>query len=316
MSITQPGDLWIIGDHKLICGNATDSATVARLMAGDRADLCFTSPPYLQQRTYIVGVGNWDELMQGTFTHLPMHHNGQVLVNLGHIHRDGEVQEYWYDWRVWMGTVGWRWFGWYMWDKLSGLPGQWNGRLAPSFEHLFHFNRMARRPNKTKAKQPSSIRHHNAKGILRNPDGSFQTACNGAASLATHKVPDDVIRVGREKAPGLARHHPAIFPVNLATEVITAYTDPGHIVYEPFSGSGTTIISAHKTGRRCRAVELQPEYCDLAIRRIQQTTGQLAIHADTKRWFEMPDWLELVTRAPVELGTGANDNGMTTDAVV
>ena len=65
MSITKPGDLWVIGNHKLICGDATDSATVARLMSNDGADLCFTSPPYLQQRTYIVGVGDWDVLIGG-----------------------------------------------------------------------------------------------------------------------------------------------------------------------------------------------------------------------------------------------------------
>jgi DNA modification methylase len=188
--------------------------------------------------------------------------------------------------------------------------------LAPSFEHLFHFNRVARTPNKTKAKQHSSIRYGNDNGILRNPDGSFQSRSNSAASLATHKVPDDVIRVGRERAPGLARQHPAIFPVKLATEVITAYSNPGDNIYEPFSGSGTTIIAAHLTGRRCHAVELQPDYCDLAIRRIQQTTGQLAVHAYTRTWFEMPDWLELITRTPVELGASANDNEMSSDAVV
>ena len=245
-----------------------------------------------------------------------MCHDGQVLVNLGHVHRDGEVQVYWQDWHQWMRTKGWRWFGWYMWDKLSGLPGHWNGRLAPSFEHLFHFNRMARTPNKTKAKQQSSIRYGNDNGILRKPDGSFPPRSNRAASLATHKVPDDVIRVGREKAPGLARHHPAIFPVKLATEVMTAYSNPGDNIYEPFSGSGTTIIAAHLTGRRCHAIELQPDYCDLAIRRIQQTTGQLAIHADTRTWFEKPDWLELITRTPFDLGVGANDNEITNNAMV
>ena len=93
-------------------------------------------------------------------------------------------------------------------------------------------------------------------------------------------MPYDVIRVGRDKARGISRLHPATFPVQLSTEIITAYTDPGQLVYEPFAGSGRAIIGADQTGRGCYAVELQPAYCDLAIRRIQQATGLVAAYRD------------------------------------
>jgi DNA modification methylase len=161
-----------------------------------------------------------------------------------------------------------------------------------SFEFLFHYNRVAKKPHKTKAKQPASIGYCNVPG-LRNPDGTSRVG-NPATFLATHKIPDDVIRVGRRAAPPIARAHPAVFPVKLATEMITAYSDLGQIIYEPFCGSGTTIIAAQKTGRRCRAIELQPEYCDLAIRRIQEETGLVAVHAHSREWFEVPGWLEFV----------------------
>jgi DNA modification methylase len=216
-----------------------------------------------------------------------------------------------------MRTQGWRFFGWYMWDKGAGLPGDWNGRLAPAFEHLLHFNHMARRPHKTKAKQPGSIKFRKSKGLLRGPDGTTpKTVSNGAAFLSTHKVPDDVIRVGRERASRVARAHPAVFPVKLATEVITAYTDPYQIIYEPFAGSGTTIVGAQKTGRRCRAVELQPEYCDNAIRRIQHETGLVAVHAQSRQWFEVPEWLEFKTHVPTPHSDGANDNSGANAAVI
>ena len=97
--ISRIGDLWLLGAHRLVCGDATDLRVMESLMQGEQADLCFTSPPYGQQRDYASGgIGDWDRLMQGAFAHLPMSQQGQVLVNLGLIHRDNEVVPYWDDW--------------------------------------------------------------------------------------------------------------------------------------------------------------------------------------------------------------------------
>ena len=143
--VSRPGDLWQIGQHRLICGDATDRAVVAALMPGDTASLCFTSPPYGNQRDYTSGgITDWDGLMRGVFGNVPMADAGQVLVNLGLIHRDNEVIPYWDAWLVWMRQQGWRRFAWYVWDQGPGMPGDWQGRLAPSFEFVFHFNRESR----------------------------------------------------------------------------------------------------------------------------------------------------------------------------
>lgn len=146
--VTLPGDIWILDSHKVICGDARNPAVVAKLMNDEAAALCFTSPPYGQQRGYATEIGNWDALMQGVFSCLPLRKNGQLLVNLGLIHRKNEVIPYWDDWLAWMRGQGWRHFGWYVWDQGAGLPGDWAGRFGPSFEFVFHFNRIARRPNK------------------------------------------------------------------------------------------------------------------------------------------------------------------------
>ena len=70
-AVTRPGDLWLLGEHRLLCGDSTDAASVARVMGGDRAALLFTSPPYGNQRDYTTGGGtDWDALMQGIFQHL------------------------------------------------------------------------------------------------------------------------------------------------------------------------------------------------------------------------------------------------------
>ena len=261
MSITKFGDLWVIGEHRLICGDATSPTTVASLMGDEQADLSFTSPPYLGQRKYISGVGDWNQLMKATFTILPVGHEGQVLVNLGLVHRAGEVHEYWHQWREWMRSQGWRYFGCYIWDMGSGLPGDWNGRLARRLSSCFTttaWQKSRTRPRQS-SRRPSDIVMFQD---CETPTGTSRVG-NPATFLATHKIPDDVIRVGRRAAPPIARAHPAVFPVKLATEMITAYSDLGQIIYEPFCGSGTTIIAAQKTGRRCRAIELQPEYATL-----------------------------------------------------
>jgi hypothetical protein len=82
------------GGHRLLCGDATSASDVARLMDGEEADICFTSPPYAQQRDYKTGPQDWDALMRGVFSILPVKHGAQLLVNLGLVHHDGEWSPY------------------------------------------------------------------------------------------------------------------------------------------------------------------------------------------------------------------------------
>lgn len=270
--VSRPGDLWFLGDHRLLCGDSTNPAAVARLMAGERAALCFTSPPYGNQREYTTGgIGDWDRLMQGVFAALPMADDGQVLVNLGLIHRDGEWQPYWEDWIAWMRAQGWRRFGWYVWDQGPGLPGDWGGRLAPSHEFVFHFNRKGRKPNKIVpckyAGQDTHLRADGHSTAMRRADGSVGQWSHAGQVTQEFRLPDSVMRIGRHKARGIEVEHPAVFPVALAEHVLAAFSDPGEVCYEPFSGSGTTLVAGERTGRRVRTLDLAPEYVDVAVRR-------------------------------------------------
>jgi hypothetical protein len=150
-AVTQPGDLWLLGEHRLLCGDSTDAAPIARMLRTEHVVLLVTFPPRENQREYTNGgVLDWDALMRGVFRHLSavMAPAGQVLVNLGLIHRDGEWQPYWQGWIDWMRTQDWRRFGVYALDQGPGLAGNWNGRLTPTFKLLFHFNRVARQTNK------------------------------------------------------------------------------------------------------------------------------------------------------------------------
>jgi len=268
-AVTRPGDLWLLGEHRLLCGDSTDAASVARVMGADRAALLFTSPPYGNQRDYTTGgVSDWDALMQGVFQHLDraVRADAQLLVNLGLIHRDSEWQPYWVGWLEWMRAQGWRRFGLYAWDQGPGLPGDWNGRLAPAFELVFHFNREARRPNKI---IPCRWAGHvnSEKGGLRAKDGTVGEWQHAGQGVQETRIPDSVLRITRHKARGIETEHPAVFPVALPEFLMRAYADEGDVVFEPFAGAGTSIIAGQRTGRRARAIELAPAYVDLAIAR-------------------------------------------------
>jgi len=281
--VSRPGDVWALGAHRLICGDATAPDIVAALMANDHARLCFTSPPYGNQRDYTSGgIGDWDALMRGVFDHLPLTADGQVLVNLGLIHRDNEFQPYWNGWLDWMRTQGWRRFGWYVWDQGPGMPGDWAGRFAPSFEFIFHFNRQSRKPHKLvpckHAGQEMHLRADGSSSAMRQADGSINAWTHAGQPTQDHRIPDSVIRIMRHKGTiGRDIDHPAVFPVGLPAFVLQAYSDPGDLVYEPFGGSGSTLLAAERTGRIGRAVEIAPEYVDVAIKRFQQNVPEVPV---------------------------------------
>lgn len=278
VAVSRPGDVWQLGQHRIICADSSDRDAIGRLMAGEKAALLFTSPPYANQRNYTTGgIADWDGMMRGVFgaADVALRENGQVLVNLGLIHRDNEVIPYWDAWLSWMRSQGWRRFAWYVWDQGPGMPGDWAGRFAPSFEFVFHFNRESRKPNKIvsckHAGQESHLRADGSSTAMRGKDGEVGGWTHKGLPTQDTRIPDSVIRVMRHKGKiGQDIDHPAVFPVALPEFVIEAYTDAGDIVFEPFGGSGTTMLAAQHTGRVCRSVEIAPEYVDVAIKRFQQ----------------------------------------------
>ena len=284
--ITKSGDLWILGDHRVLCGDSTKAEDVERLMAGAKADLCFTSPPYGQQRDYTeegkAKVADWDGLMRGVFGNLPMTHEGQVLVNLGLIHRDGEWIPYWDSWIEWMREQRWRRFGWYVWDQGSGLPGDWNGRLGPSHEFVFHFNREGVRPDKWVECDPSNVeigkrataKRESGKSVtsMRGKDGTVKSV--SSTKRNSHKIPDSVIRISRCATIDMAReNHPATFPIQFPAFGIQSWLGT---VYEPFCGSGSTLLAAEQLNRKCYGMEISPAYCDVIVKRWETLTGKKA----------------------------------------
>ena len=261
---TEAGQLWVVpgkaGEHRLLCGDSTSEDDVGRLMGGEKAGLCFTSPPYAQQRDYTSDsdCADWDGLMQGVFGSLVVTDDVQILVNLGLVHRDAEWVPYWDGWIEWMRSQGWRRFGWYVWDQGSGLPGDWSGRLAPSHEFVFHFNRNAIPPRKTIQKDPKSSPMGSN---IRGADG----VCKERSSVCkdANKIPDTVYRAFRNSSHGTG--HPATFSVSFVVAVVPSWDG---LIYDPFLGSGTTMLAAEQLSRICYGMEISPAYCAVILQRM------------------------------------------------
>lgn len=270
----ETGQLWLVGENRLMCGNSTRAEDVARCMGGEKADLCFTSPPYAQQRDYKAKITDWDGLMQGVFGNLPMTDKGQVLVNLGLVHKDGEWWPYWDGWIEWMRAQGWKRFGWYVWDKQFAIPGDHCGRFAPSHEFIFHFNRVPVKPVHCVEKKEASICMGGGR-TLRHGDGLARTTCSPEASLNTHKIPDSVFRITTAHTGGKVDvNHPAVYPVALPSLAMDAW--PGS-TYDPFLGSGTTMVAAQNLSRRCFGIEVAPAYCAVVLERMHTAFPHLEI---------------------------------------
>lgn len=231
-----------------------------------KVDLVFSSPPYGNQRDYELEGFVWDDVVPVAFAAI----NGtpQVLVNLGQFIEDGEVSLYWLRLIDAMKRTGWAFAGFYVWDKLWGLPGDWNGRLAPSHEYIFHFWKQRANPNKTKkcvepGKRIASVGMRTRNG--KTTDANGRVRCK-------FKVPDSVLRIPKAQTREVkeAGGHPAVYPKALPAEIATIYSKDAETVLDPFLGSGTTLRACKDLGRRGIGIEIEEKYCEIAAERLRQ----------------------------------------------
>jgi DNA modification methylase len=256
-----------IGGQRLLLG---DCLAVMPLLG--KVDAVVTSPPYGSQRDYGAKITDWRALVSGALTLSSQ--NAQVLCNLGLIHREGSVVPYWDDLIADMQAVGFRLFGWYVWDQGAGLPGDWQGRLAPSHEFIFHFNQKPRKPNKITPCIHGG-RSRGTKSGLRAADGNIAKWSASDLTTQDFRIPDSVVRVTRHKhVGGIEAGHPAIFPVALPYELASAFTSPGETILDPFMGSGTTLVACQKMGRAGIGIEIDPDYFAIACKRVDEAARQ------------------------------------------
>lgn len=154
----------------------------------------------------------------------------------------------------------------------AGYAGDWAGRLAPAFELLFHFNKQSRKPNKIVPCKNAGLEMHlradGSSSAMRGKNGEIGGWTAAGKPTQDFRIPDSVIRIMRHKGGiGSGLDHPAVFPVALPEYIMRAYTDEGDLCFEPFCGSGSSILAGQRTGRLVYAIDIVPAYVDVSIAR-------------------------------------------------
>jgi DNA modification methylase len=309
--------------YAVLCGDCRDLATVRRLMDGEKANLVITSPPYAAQRDYDKSSGfqpippeRYVAWYQPVADHIGevLAPDGSYFLNIKESATDG--QRHLYVKKLVIAHVeswGWRFVDEFCWRKTDeGVPGGWPNRFKNAWEPVFHFVKQSSikfRPEAVSHRSadcfgysPHNPRSTSGSGLLgtgkrgdKARGGMAQDGVIGAAMLQTRHSdeqgrfaglarPSNVIEAKTESTQG---SHSAPFPVALPTFFIRAFSDPGDLVFDPFGGSGTTLMAALRTGRRARCIEISPGYCDVVVRRMTDyQSGIEARLAETGQSFE------------------------------
>lgn len=240
-----------------------------------------TSPPYADRRDYGQRISDWRSLVAGLASTKDAGAT-QILVNLGMVHKAGEVDRYWDGLLDDMQAAGWRLAGWYVWDQQVAISGRFGGRFAPEHEFVFHFNKVAREPNKCVPCLHAGLRKKRGKNSgTRKEDGTAKAWSGGESVTQPFKIPGSVVHAMRTRysAGAIETQHPAVFPVEFAEQLIAPYSNKGEVVCDPFMGSGSTGVAAVKLGRKFIGIEIEQKYFDIAAKRISKAVAVDTSHA-------------------------------------
>jgi site-specific DNA-methyltransferase (adenine-specific) len=268
------GDIYQLGNHRLMCGSSTNIEDVEKLMNGDTARMLFTSPPYSDMREYEGGKNlDVDNIALFIATYRPF--VDYQCVNLGIQRKENEIFQYWDEYIRIAKESGYKLLAWNVWDKMMcGSIGQQSAFFPIRHEWIFVFGTEFFEINQTWEKKEENIGKL-ADRKVRQADGSMKLSSKGDTTNK-YKQMESVLPLYPELGE-VRSVHPATFPVGLPGEYIKSMSDDGDVVIEPFCGSGTTLIACEQLGRRCYGMELEPKYVDVIINRWEQFTGQKAV---------------------------------------
>ncbi|WP_448229121.1 site-specific DNA-methyltransferase [Pseudoxanthomonas mexicana] len=242
--VSRPGDVWLLGEHRVLCGDATDPESYVRLLSGERADMVFIDPPYNvdyansakdkqrgTQRPILndnLGAAFHDFLL-AALTPIVAHGRGAIYIAMS----SGELDTLQAAFRA----AGGHWSTFVIWAKNTFTLGR--ADYQRQFEPI----------------------------LYGWPEGAQRHWCGD-------RDQGDVWQIKKPQRNDL---HPTMKPVELVERCIRNSSRPGDVVLDSFGGSGTTLIAAHKSGRRARLMELDPKYCDVIVRRWQSWSGEQAV---------------------------------------
>jgi DNA modification methylase len=269
-TVSADGDLWQLGDHLVLCGNALEAASYKRLLGDERVQLVFSDPPYnvaidghvsglgaVKHQNFMMASGEMSKEGFTTFLHTAMRLMADYSV-------DGAIHYVCMDWRH-MGELLAATEPIYgppknlcVWNKTNAGMGTF---YRSKHELVFVF-------------KVGSAPHINNFGLGER--GRYRSNVWDYAGVNTFR---------RGRIEELSAH-PTVKPLALVVDALKDCSKRRGIVLDPFLGSGTTLLAAEKTRRRGRGIELDPHYVDAAIRRWQALTGQKAVHVESGRCFD------------------------------
>ena len=285
--VSRLGDLWQLGPHRLLCADARDPESYQRLLGDQRARLVLTDPPYnvpiegharglgrQQHADFVMAAG---EMSEGEFTAFL----NTVFRQMAAFSAPGAVHFTFMDWRHLREALS---AGHNAYDALLNICvwAKGNGGMGSLYRSEHELALVWR------VRGASHLNNVELGRFGRNRTNVWRYA--GANSF------------GPERAEMLELH-PTVKPVAMLADAILDVSNRGDLVLDPFAGSGSTIIAAHKVDRVAAGVEIDPQYVDVTVRRFEQLTGIKAQHADTKRGFAEEAECRSV---PVGIGGGAS----------
>lgn len=260
--ISRRGDLWILGDHRLLCGDSTDAADIARVMGGERATLLSTDPPYCVNYT-----GN----------DRPIHDGKPSGKDWSALYREVDIED----------------LGQFLDATLAACAPHvepeaavylWHAHVQqPTIAAVFERNGLLLHQIIVWVKPAATFGHCYYR--WRHEPCAFGWK-RGNKPEHGHGALDTVWEIDWEgKQRIIGNEHPTQKPTRLFEIPMEQHTSARSIVLEPFCGSGSQLIAAEKLGRRCRAIDLQPAFIDVAVRRWEAATGRQARLESTQQTF-------------------------------
>jgi DNA modification methylase len=259
---TVIGDVWVMGNHRLMCGDSTSIDAVEKLMDGKKANICFTSPPYNAGSLNVKGqsgtgkkYNSFDDNQTESefFDFLTANMNCLMAVSDEVFYNIGLVQDN-------KRTI----------FKLVNEFGD-------TFKDVIYWKK-------------KTVAPHIQKGVINNLVEFILCFGDGKRKFINPQFGQgtywNVIEGANASGNEFSSIHKATFPIYLPENIITNFTGRNAIVIDCFGGTGTTLIACEKHNRDCRMMELDPKYCDVIIKRWQDFTGKKAVHAETGEAFD------------------------------
>jgi len=317
-----PGDVWVLGAHKVICGDSTDPSTWDRLMGGERADACFTDPPFnvdlgRKNKMMDAAVGGnrnangaikndkmndaeFTELIAGAYACLFSALKAGAVVYVAHADKVADI------FRNEFMAAGFHFSQMLIWNKGMHVLGM--ADFQPSHEPIIYgWKKGSAHRWYGGRKQRTVLDAGEGGAISQLEDGRWAIRSGDQMLIVSgdakiEEVPGTVLFEPKPAASGL---HPSTKPVALIERLLGNSARAGDIVIDAFGGSGSTLVAAERIGMCARLVEMDPKYVDVICMRYWHLTGRRPVHAVTGEGF--PDDGE-VRIPPAQVENNPNDD--------